>query len=140
MTNSSVAAIADRFGARRIIPLAAVLCLLLAACVPLPGSPEPAPATPTGGAQPAQPAETSIPAAAAAQAALAAKLGVPESQITILSVEHVEWPDACLGAADEGVMCAQVITPGYRIVMEVDGKQYEAHTDESGQTVQVVNP
>jgi hypothetical protein len=137
---SPVAAIAGRSAARRIIPLAAVLCLLLAACVPLPSSQQPVAATPTAQGQPSQPADTTTLAAAAAQAALAAKLGVPESQITIVSVESVEWPDACLGAAGEGEMCAQVITPGYRVVLEANGKQFEAHTGANGQPVRIVTP
>ena len=81
-----------------------------------------------------------MPAAAAAQTALATKLGVDANQITIVSIDPVEWPDACLGAATEGEMCAEVITPGYRIVLATGGKQYEAHTDESGRVVRVVTP
>jgi hypothetical protein len=124
----------------RALVLAVALGLLLAACVPLPGSREPGPTTATG-AQPTFPSvATPIPAEAAAQAALATKLGVTADRITIVSVEHVEWPDACLGAATEGEMCAQVITPGYRVVLETDDKQYEAHTDESGRVVHIMTP
>jgi hypothetical protein len=140
MNSSSMAGIVDRPEIRRFIPIALAISLLLAACVPLPSTQEPVPATPSGQGQPSQPAETTTPAAAAAQAALAAELGVPESQITIVSAEPVEWPDACLGAATEGEMCAQVITPGYRILLEANGKQYEVHTDASGRTVRIVNP
>jgi hypothetical protein len=114
--------------------------LLVVGCVPLPSSSAPEPATPTRTGTPPKPTETPIPAAVAAQAALATKLGVAEDQITIVSVERVEWPDACLGAATEGELCAQVITPGYRIVLETGGKEYEAQTDESGQVVRFVTP
>jgi hypothetical protein len=138
MTRSSIAGTAD--GLRRFIPLAVALSLFLVACVPVPGSQTLEPATPTRGLPPPQSMETPNPAAAAAQAALAAKLGVPEGQITVVAVERVEWPDACLGAAGEEEMCAQVITPGYRIMLEVNGKQVEVHTDESGQTVRIVTP
>jgi hypothetical protein len=126
--------------AHRVSALAIAICLLLAACIPLPGPQEPGPTTPSREGPPSQSVETPIPAAAAAQVALATKLGVPASQITVVAVERVEWPDACLGAAGEGEMCAQVITPGYRIMLEVNGKQYEVHTDESGQTVRIVTP
>ena len=124
----------------RISALAFALGLLLAACVPVPGPQAPGPATPTRARPPSQSVETPIPAAAAAQVALATELGVPVGQITIVSVERVEWPDACLGAATEGEMCAQAITPGYRVVLEANGKQYEVHTDKSGQVVRVVTP
>jgi hypothetical protein len=36
----------------------------------------------------------------------------------------------------EGVMCAQVITPGRIIVLEANGIQYEYHTSEGGDRVQ----
>jgi hypothetical protein len=137
MSHSCVAAFAGRL--RRLLPLAAALALLLAACVPLPGTPQSGTAIPTGESPASGAVETPSPAAAAAQAALAEKLGLPASQIAIVSVEAVEWPDACLGAAGEGEMCAQVITPGYRVVLEANGKQYEVHTDESGKNVRVVN-
>jgi hypothetical protein len=137
MTRSSVAGIVDRLGVGRLIPLAIALSLLLAACVPLPGSQQPGPTTATREEPPSQSVITPIPAAAAAQTALAAKLDVPASQITTVSAEHVDWPDACLGAATEGEICAQVITPGYRIVLESNGRQYEARTDENGQVIRL---
>jgi hypothetical protein len=140
MTPSILAAIDDRPGVRRFIPLAVALSLLLTACVPLPGAGEPGPATPTGAGTPSLSVEASTSALVAAQAALAAKRGVPASQIGIVSTERVEWPDACLGAAREGEICAQVITPGYRIVLEANAKEYEAHTDDSGQAVRIVSP
>jgi hypothetical protein len=124
----------------RVFALAVAISLLLTACVPLPAPGQPGPATPGGELTPSQPVATPFPAAAAAQGALAAELGIATDQIAIVSAEQVEWPDACLGAAAEGDMCAQVITPGYRIVLEANGKQYEAHTDETGRVVRIVTP
>jgi hypothetical protein len=37
------------------------------------------------------------------------------------SVELEEWPDACLGLAESGEVCATVITPGYRVTVEIGG-------------------
>lgn len=37
------------------------------------------------------------------------------------NVEPAEWPDACLGLAETGEICATVITPGYRVTVEVNG-------------------
>lgn len=51
---------------------------------------------------------------------------------TLVSVERTEWPDSCLGAARPDEVCAQVITPGYRIVVRRDGKQLEYHTELNG--------
>ena len=53
------------------------------------------------------------------------------------SVEFVEWPDACLGIAQRDVACAEVITPGYRIILEANGATYEYHTDGGSRAVLV---
>jgi hypothetical protein len=45
----------------------------------------------------------------------------------IVSVEAVEWNDACLGAARDGEVCAQVVTPGYRVVVTQGGSRIEYH-------------
>jgi hypothetical protein len=41
-----------------------------------------------------------------------------------------------MGVAMEGVMCAQMVTPGHIIVLEANGVQYEYHTDASGSRIQ----
>jgi len=51
---------------------------------------------------------------------------------SLLSVERVSWPDACLGAARPGEICAQVITPGYRVELERDGERIEYHASRAG--------
>lgn len=51
---------------------------------------------------------------------------------TVAEVENVLWPDACLGSAEPGELCSQVITPGYRIVIERVGGRTEYHTDLQG--------
>jgi hypothetical protein len=56
---------------------------------------------------------------------LAQRLGVDEQDITQGSVEPAEFPDAALGAPIEDEMSAQVITPGWRIRLQADGKTYE---------------
>ena len=75
-----------------------------------------------------------LPAAEAAVQALAAARGLAADQITIISAERVEWPNACLGVEPAGQMCAEVITPGYRILLHVgaDAGWVEYHTDEFG--------
>ncbi len=71
----------------------------------------------------------------AAESALSARLGVDQDQIEVISYEEKEWPDACLGLAESDEMCAQVITPGYEVVMEVDGESYVARPTMSGDQV-----
>jgi len=52
-----------------------------------------------------------------------------EETIRLVSVEAVDWPDASLGCPQPGMMYAQVITPGFRVVLEAEGKEYAYHTD-----------
>ncbi|MHB1448247.1 MAG: hypothetical protein ACYCX1_03770 [Bellilinea sp.] len=73
-------------------------------------------------------------AVAAAQQALADLLTVDPTSITVVSVDAVDWPDACLGVPTPGA-CAQVITPGYRIILSVSGQSYEFHTNQDGSLV-----
>ncbi len=60
---------------------------------------------------------------------LAARTGaVPD----LLSAEFVEWPDAGLGNPEPGMAYAEVITPGFKFILEAAGTQYEYHTDTAG--------
>lgn len=72
---------------------------------------------------------------AAARTRLAEELGVDPSQVEIASVQSVQWSDTSLGCPEPGMAYAQVITPGYRIVLEVDGTAYEVHTDRTARAV-----
>jgi hypothetical protein len=67
---------------------------------------------------------------------LAANLGLQESDISVVSSTTIEFNDACMGVAMEGIMCAQVVTPGHIIVLEANGVQYEYHTSADGSRVQ----
>ena len=58
---------------------------------------------------------------------LAQRLGISEEKISLKSIESVEWPDTSLGCPEEGKMYAQVVLPGYKIVLEANGKSYEYH-------------
>ena len=77
-------------------------------------------------------------AALSARADLAQRLLIDIDTIKLVSVEQVDWPDACMGIQTPGVMCAQVLTSGYKVVLEANGKQYEYHTNESGSRVRLV--
>jgi hypothetical protein len=71
----------------------------------------------------------------AAIADLVKQTGIPADEITLISMEAVEWSDASLGCPQEGYMYAQVITPGYLIILEAQGQQYEYHTDQTTNVV-----
>lgn len=68
-------------------------------------------------------------AAERARADLAKRLDMEDREITIVSVEAVDWPDTSLGCPQPGKLYAQVVTPGYYIVLEAKGQQHAYHTD-----------
>jgi hypothetical protein len=79
--------------------------------------------------------ETRLPSSAQqvvqlAIADLARELDLAPGEIAVLSVEAVEWPDTSLGCPQRGMMYAQVITPGLRVVLEANNQSYEYHTDQ----------
>src|SRR5512143_478569 len=131
---------------------ALLLSILIAACgapatppivptVPASIPTSPPSVLPTMPASPLDPGSSTSPAAgqdaaiANSRQDLAAQLNVDLSVITVVRVEAVDWSVGCLGIQTPGVMCTMVITPGYRIILEVNGKQYEYHTNELGSIV-----
>ncbi len=122
---------------KRLLIALSFLAILLAACATPVGTPisevTATPVPPTA----VPPTATHIPvdlspAQRAAMAALAAQLGIPTDQIRLVSTEAVTWNDGCLGVVRMGVMCIQGQVPGFRILLQASGKQYEYHTNQDG--------
>lgn len=65
----------------------------------------------------------------AAKQDLAARLKLQTTDMTVKSVAAVDWPTSALGCPQPGQMYLQVITPGYRIVLTAQGRDYSYHTD-----------
>ncbi|MCS6908847.1 MAG: hypothetical protein RML93_13355 [Anaerolineales bacterium] len=111
---------------------------IAAACAPTPSE------FPSVGESPSpqQPPSSDFlpPAVLAARQALADRLNVPPAEVRIRKVEQVDWPDACLGIETPGMMCAQVITPGFRVLLEAAGKIYEFRTNLDGSHVRLARP
>ncbi|MFO7270408.1 hypothetical protein [Sphaerobacter thermophilus] len=70
-----------------------------------------------------------------ALAVAARAAGVDPEQVTLLGYEAVTWPDAALGAPEPGRLYAQVLTPGYRVHLRVDGRAMTYHTDQGQRVV-----
>lgn len=70
-----------------------------------------------------------------ARQALAERVGMAADDVTVERTEDVTWPDASLGCPDPEMMYAQVLTPGYRIVLKAGGETYTYHGSERGQLV-----
>ncbi|MBN1954483.1 MAG: hypothetical protein JW900_05455 [Anaerolineae bacterium] len=76
-------------------------------------------------------------AASAAEAFLAQELDLTVDEIQLVSYERAEWPDGCLGLGKKDEGCIQVITPGWRVVLEAQGRKYTLRTDETGQVIRM---
>jgi hypothetical protein len=66
---------------------------------------------------------------------LAERLKISSNEISILNVVPLDWSDASLGCPMPGQAYAQVVTPGFQIILQANGKQYEYHTDITNQVV-----
>lgn len=73
------------------------------------------------------------PTAKTALALVSEQSGLTLEALRVVSVEEVEWPDSSLGCPQPGMMYAQVITPGFRVVVEsTSGETFDVHLSQSG--------
>jgi hypothetical protein len=130
-----------------VLILSPLLFLGLVACAAPdlePAVPETQPAAETPAAAPSPeatlpPAETQAPeiplpagseaVVAAAVADLASRLGISPQEIQTVEIEATEWSDASLDCPEPGMLYIQVITPGFRIVLQARDQSYNYHTD-----------
>lgn len=52
-------------------------------------------------------------------------LGIAPTGARVISSEFQDFPDASLGCPQPGMAYAQVITPGYRVLVEADGRRFD---------------
>ncbi|MBN1260345.1 MAG: hypothetical protein JXB35_06650, partial [Anaerolineae bacterium] len=65
---------------------------------------------------------------------LAAELDVEVTDLRVVAAEATTWPDASLGCPQEGYDYAQMLTPGWRlVVVDADGVEYVVHASEDGE-------
>ena len=57
---------------------------------------------------------------------LASRYQRSQDQFDLIALDAVTWPDACLGIPQRAA-CAEAETPGYRLVVGLDGERYEYH-------------
>lgn len=62
---------------------------------------------------------------------LAKRLNLNPADVKERSVEDSDFPDMALGAAEDDEMSGQMITPGWRIQLEAQGKTYEYRADKN---------
>ena len=90
-----------------------------------------------GGDVPADLPDEQIDAAAAAQEMLSAELGIDENSVELVSVTDEVWSDSCLGLGGPAESCLAAETPGFRVVLAVDGEDYTYRTDLTGVEVRL---
>lgn len=65
---------------------------------------------------------------------LAEWLALPARDLALAAADPVTWPGSCLGAARPGEACAQVATPGLRVVLrDALGGVHAVHADSGGE-------
>jgi hypothetical protein len=62
------------------------------------------------------------------------RAGVDPAAVTVVSAEARTWPSGALGCPEKGYLYTDMITPGYRIVVEADGRQYDYRATQRGQS------
>ena len=112
--------------------LVSVTILLLAACAPQGGEIPMTGETPGAGLPPEAVLE--------AQQWLADQLTVAAEQVEIVEVEQAVWTDSCLGLGGPAESCLRTDVPGWRVIFEVNGQQYEVRTDETASTIRLATP
>jgi hypothetical protein len=117
---------------KRVLVNVILMMIVISACAPQAAATE----------QPSdveeQPTQINVdltPAQRLAISKLAENLSLTPEEIKLISTEAVDWPNACLGIETEGTSCAEVVTPGFRIFLEADGKQVEYHTNQDGTVI-----
>lgn len=105
----------------RWVGLTFLIIVLLSACAP-----NPTPAA-TSTAPPG--------AVLSAEEELSIELQIPVDEIEIVSYSQMDWSDSCLGLGTAEEICAQAITPGWRVVLEAEGTEYIYRTDISADII-----
>lgn len=116
-----------------------IAVLIMPACAPdvigaqpAPETTVPSPSSEPGGGLPPQ-------AVLDAQKQWVERLGALGVQVRIIDIEQATWPDTCLGLGRPEEMCAQVTTPGWRVIAEINGQEHEARTDETASIIRLVD-
>ena len=103
-----------------------IVALSLLGCVPASDSSGGVPLA--GGSSAESPVEQ-------AKADLARRKGLHKGEIEVAAVQGVDWPDTSLGCPQPDTVYAQLITPGYRIVLSCAGETYVYHSDRTNRVV-----
>jgi hypothetical protein len=90
---------------------------------------------------PVSPSATgSDPVVESARRWLADRLKVDFNKIQLVSVTPQQWPDGCLGIRRPNIACTDMIVPGFRVILQLAGTNYEIRTDQNARTIDMAEP
>ncbi len=78
-------------------------------------------------------------AAESARQYAAGQLGLSPQAVEVTNIEPAQWSDACLGAAQPGEMCAQMVTSGYRATLSTPRGPVRVHMDQTGRSLRLAS-
>ena len=108
------------------VGIAVACCIGIAACTPDPLNTEKAKTVSLQGAvEPLQ--DDTMDIARLAAETLAGELNIHVNKVEVDTVRAVEWRDTSIGCPQPDRAYGQVITPGHKITLRVDGKFYFVH-------------
>jgi hypothetical protein len=70
-------------------------------------------------------------AADQAKAEAARQLRAQTSDFTVVTIEPTQWSDSSLGCSKPGLMYTQVVSDGYTVVLEREGRRYQVNVSGS---------
>lgn len=71
---------------------------------------------------------------------LAERLSIEISQISLLEAREVTWPNASLGCPQPGMAYADVLTPGFLIILKANALAFEYHASRESEVFYCENP
>ncbi len=70
-------------------------------------------------------------AAEQAKAEAARQLRAPAGEFTVVTIEPTQWSDSSLGCSKPGSMYTQVVSDGYTVVLEREGRRHQVNVSGS---------
>jgi hypothetical protein len=67
----------------------------------------------------------------------AKRVSKPVAALRITQTQKESWGDSCLGLAEGGTLCAQVIVPGWKVVVSDGQREFVYRTDDKGKQVKL---
>jgi len=124
-------------------PVVILIILILVSCTPrLIPVPEPTQgAIPTMTPNPTTPNTPNLQSLIEkAKADLAQRLSISVDQINGIEAQAVIWSNSSLGCPQPGMMYTEVLTPGYLILLNANGQDYEYHAGKGSDIFLCENP